>query len=321
MRSANFVWSRGQAILEHLSGREFTSRQELAQFFDVSPRQITRIIASLNDSGHQIEVNQRLGYRLLPQVQCIPLELTPAEVFVLLMVFQMTPTGLSSQPRALWNGMVEKIKRRLSTSSRTRLNKLQAQVVAVSSPSDEESYASQFFSAIESSISRKVRLRIEYWSIDDSEPRWREVEPLGLFLSRAWYLQAFDLESRQQKTYRLTRISNASITDIPVSEAANIPIQSGFQRWSLVAGPDYSVQIQVDPKLRRWLKENPVHPFQRLEDNLLHFEAKELDRVVDWTLSVRGARLIGPPELLDKMRERLAQLSEVYGDTRCPSSL
>jgi len=317
LRDANSLWARSQQIIDSLSSHEFTPRQKLADSFELSVRQVSRIISHLQDAGYQIEVSHK-GYRLLDCPSTIPLDLTPGEVCALLMVSQLTKSGLDAEPRTLWQSVITKIRKRLSTSSQSVLARLE--VHRTVAPTNESHALGSGFMAIEESLTKRLQLRLAYQGIEDAEPRWRQVEPLGLFhTGRAWYLEAFDLESFQQKTFRLSRVSQATVLGLPIIESQGLPSRApGFHRWSLNGGPKYQIQIELNAKLARWFRENPIHPLQQLDKNRLSFEATDLPRVADWLLSLRGARIVAPVELSDCVKLRLQELILEHGDIRCP---
>lgn len=319
MRDGISLWARSQQVLELLNSRQSISRSQMADSLCLSQRQVSRIIGSLIHAGYAIHTSKQ-GYRLETSTTVTPLELSPAESIVLLMISNLSTTALEPEPRKIWEAIAKKIRKRLSATSQRKLDQLEDHIPLVSS--EARNSRTQGFEAIEESLSKQLQLRIEYLGTNDSEPRWRQVEPLCLFLgSGRWYLEAFDLGSQAQKTFRLSRISQAAVVAIAIRNHREVPEEpAGFHRWSLLDGPTYEVSIELQPPLNRWFGENPIHPQQRILDGKLVFPAKDLSRVADWLISLRGARALGPAELLACLRARILELQESLGDIPCPSS-
>lgn len=261
------------------------------------------------------------GYRLSSTLASVPVHLTAAEVCLLLLVSRSAEAGLDQATQKLWSGLITKISNRLAEPSNSKMQRL-AEQTSVQEDAPRRSGGPAVLECIEEAIARRLQLRIGYQSLSSATAESRQVHPIGLYLTAgAWYLQAFDDRKQQQRTFRISRIQTADVLALPISDELLVQKVNGFHRWSLVAGPEYLVHLIVSPELARWLAENPVHPLQRIEGQELYFAARDLDRVVDWLLGLRGVSVQGPPELGDKLKSRVQEISSGLRDASCLARL
>jgi predicted DNA-binding transcriptional regulator YafY len=155
------------------------------------------------------------------------------------------------------------------------------------------------------------RLRLLYQGLNDTQPRWRTVEPRRQFFQDRWYLSCWDLETATIKTFRLDRISEIEETGesfvLDPKERANDP---HFHKWDLSEGEPVSILCEVDAPLARWLAENPVHPTQQLDDCRLRVKVRDVDALLRWVCSLTYCRVLEPVEVREKLRERLSKMLE-----------
>jgi predicted DNA-binding transcriptional regulator YafY len=154
------------------------------------------------------------------------------------------------------------------------------------------------------------RLRLLYQGLNDTQPRWRTVEPRRQFFQDRWYLSCWDLETALLKNFRLDRISEIEETgESFVLDPKDRASDPHFHKWDLTDGEPVSVLCEVDAPLARWLAENPVHPSQELDSCRLRVKVRDVDALLRWVCSLTYCRVLEPVEVRQKLRERLLKMT------------
>ena len=116
---------------------------------------------------------------------------------------------------------------------------------------DDEAVAARV-ATLERSVSRRKRVRFDYYAISRDETSTREVEPYTLsLLDGSWYLTGRDVEREDLRQFRLSRIRNR-IAFATEREGDDFEIPEDFERrlarprapWQL-GEPDRTARIRV----------------------------------------------------------------------------
>lgn len=129
-----------------------------------------------------------------------------------------------------------------------------ATLAAVATRDDER--VAKRVAILEGGVSRRKRVRFEYYSISRDETSTREVEPYTLsLLDGSWYLTGWDVMRRDIRQFRLSRIQNRILfaTD---REAGDFEVPEDFERrlagprapWQL-GEPDLTARIRVSRRV------------------------------------------------------------------------
>ena len=133
---------------------------------------------------------------------------------------------------------------------------------------------------------------------------------------QCWYLVAWDMKAKDQRTYALPRISQVTVE--PKPEGFVVPeFEDRYQHAFGIltpyesGGPLHEVCVELTGYWARIARERCWHPSQRLEnlaaDHVrVKFRLSELVEVKSWVLGFgRAARVIAPEELRKIVREEV----------------
>jgi proteasome accessory factor C len=163
------------------------------------------------------------------------------------------------------------------------------------------------------------RIRLRYQGRADASPRDREIDPWALrVVASTWYLQGHDHGAGDLRTFRLDRVVDAEVTDIPVEVAP--PDQLPAPRYQ--AGPD---DVQVTLRVSRggrWLADAVDHDaFAEQGDGVaeLTFTTDAPRHVARLVLMAGGdAEVLAPTELVTTVADLATAAAAGYGVSAGP---
>lgn len=139
----------------------------------------------------------------------------------------------------------------------------------------------------------------------------RSVEPVRLYFTRGhWYLGGYDRDRGAWRHFRLDRIAEPAVGDAggfvpkpaPAGSLERPPWEMGAESWT--------AQIHVDADVADWVLgqvgEDAHHQRRPGGSLLLHLPVANADALVDFVLGLLDrAELVGPPELRERLLERV----------------
>lgn len=265
-------------------------------------RTIQRDVRILREKGYAI-VNDS-GYRFYERPHLPPIVFEDREVIALQLACTLAQSHVDSELREVIGTVFDKIKQTL-TESKLRSSQALEKRIAVPGGSNGDTVFLKLTQAIEA----QRLARFSYRGFKDDSPRDRVVEPLGLiFQDGRWYLDAFDRESLEKRTLRLERIQNLEISAERFPSRGFIPEEAGFHAWDIDGEEPTVVVLEVMPQLARWLVENPPHPSLEVKQPRASLKVRAPENLIPWLLSLRGAKLLSPVWLKEKVLSRLREL-------------
>lgn len=319
MGTAGSPIARALQLLELLQSAEIRSVPELAERLSVDERTVRRSVRRLVDMDVPIEsVRGRYGgYRLAGGRRVSPVMLTDEEaaaVFLGLSEAQST----SDSPDVAAQIALAKIRRSLPAASVDRLEAVMH--AAALSPSRLDVPDAGVLLTVSDALRARRPLELRYRSAEDT-PSHRTVHPYDLLVHAGrWYLDAFDVERAEERTFRVDRIRSArtlpGVFSAPVARAERPRLVDRF------AGADYRwhvrLRIQASvPQIRAHFPES-VAVVEPIEDapgwHRVSIRAKRLD----WLPAVIAglgdhAVIIDEPEdlreLLDATATRMLRIA------------
>jgi proteasome accessory factor BC len=168
---------------------------------------------------------------------------------------------------------------------------------------------------LEAAISKQRTIKFSYWSISRDAERERTVNPYALFSeSGAWYLIGLDLDRKEQRTFRVSRIhgeirfATRRERDFRAPEGVDPASFRGRQPWQW--GDDAGeAQVELDEETAWWAER--MIGRGRVEDGVLTTPYANLDQLAGWVLRQEGrARPVDPPKLVQEVEESLARVLE-----------
>ncbi|MEI7445019.1 MAG: WYL domain-containing protein [Burkholderiales bacterium] len=300
--------------------------KELQAALEVSRATLTRDLAALRDRFNAPIVfdRDRGGYVLAesgfgPQYELPGLWFNDREILALLTMHRMLEDLGSG---GLIGDQVEPLVERLeallgqgaggSKVVRERVRIIAAQIRPV---------APRFFERVGSALVGRQRLEIAYHSRGRDERGRREVSPQRLVHWRnAWYLDAFCHRAEALRVFALDAIEEARLLDrkaldVSLAEVDRV-LGSGYGIFR--GRPRSWAVLRFSAEAARWVRAEVWHPDQqaealpdgRWELRVPYTPSPELE--MDVLRHGEDVEVVGPPELRERIAERLARAGRAY---------
>lgn len=297
---------------------------DLAVELEVSERTIYRDLAFMRDRlGAPIEGRPGRGHRYADPTWFLP-DITMSEGELLaFMVAERVLAGLADDPMAdrLRQGLA-KLARHLPAEVTVDLEERAAAGFHFD-PGPVRPVDRQVLDRVQSALRARRALHIRYLGLGGEEVTNRVVEPYHLKNSRGdWYLVAWCRLRQDLRTFAVSRIQSAALTDDRYQIPENFDVEGYFKNaLQIFAGPEPAeVAILFTAQAARWVAERRWHPSQQLEtledgSLVLKMQVAPTPEVVRWILSAGSqARVLSPPELVDQVRREAEEMARAYLD-------
>ena len=147
----------------------------------------------------------------------------------------------------------------------------------------------------------------------------RRVRPYQLLFDRSdWYLFAFDEDRNDMRIFALPRITGLALTNSKFNIPANFDYRgleglSYFAVFSGVKTYRFAITISGDA---RWIKERTWADDQKIKETRngieISFTSNQLDRVLDWVLSLTPrARPLAPKALVERWTKAIREAAKI----------
>jgi predicted DNA-binding transcriptional regulator YafY len=158
-------------------------------------------------------------------------------------------------------------------------------------------------------------LRCKYKSLRDGTEERITIHPYALVLYRdAIYCVGVHVQKDEIRTFVLDRMRDTDLSsterfDLPADFKVDDYFQGQFGIWRGTAS--YKVVIEFDAKVAEFVRSRRVHVTQKLSNTpdggvRLSMAVGDLTEVISWVLGFgQTAKVIEPPELLDKVKAEL----------------
>ncbi len=282
MGNAGSPTARALQLLELLQSAEIRSVPVLVEQLGVDERTVRRSVQRLVDTDVPIEsVRGRYGgYRLAVGRRVSPIMLTDEEAVAVFLGLSEAQSS-SDSPDLAAQIALAKIRRSLPAASVDRLEAVMR--AAALSPSRLDVPDAGVLLTVSDALRARRPLELRYRDAEDTPSR-RTVHPFDLLVHAGrWYLDAFDVERAEERTFRVDRIRSAralpGVFPDPVARAERPPLVDRF------AGADYRWRVRLRiqasvPQIRAHFPES-VAVVESIEDapgwHRLSIQAKRLD--------------------------------------------
>jgi predicted DNA-binding transcriptional regulator YafY len=181
--------------------------EDVAQQFSVSVRTVYRDIAALSEAGFPIVGTPGDGYVLASGAHLRPLAVTPEEAEALVMAARLMQQSGDKALQAHLGSALLKLEGALSPEA---LSRVKRQYVTVRVPDAVDAGP---LSIILDAVHHRRVLRVAYAGLRRQDTTERDVEPLGLVRSGAFWLMAAWCRLREDvRVFRSDRVLSASPT-------------------------------------------------------------------------------------------------------------
>jgi predicted DNA-binding transcriptional regulator YafY len=240
-------------IMMLLQTRDGMTTRELAARLEVSERTIHRDMEALSTAGVPVyaERGSAGGWRLMEGYRADWAGLHKDELLALLAAEphrHLTDLGFGDA----YEAGVLKVLASLSPSLRRDADYMRQRVYVDAAGWHQNVEELPWLSLLQEAVWEDRKLRLLYASGGDSAASERVVSPLGLVLKGAlWYLVAAGVE-QEPRTYRVSRIQDASLLDAPVVRPDHFNLAAYWQRSVDLfrSGlPHYAAQALVHPSV------------------------------------------------------------------------
>jgi predicted DNA-binding transcriptional regulator YafY len=175
----------------------------------------------------------------------------------------------------------------------------------------------------------------DYHKLTSTKPERRSVRPHHIGqIEHGWYLIAFDPAREAMRTFALQRISNLEIHKAKFTRQAGFNARDhlggGFGVWSYAGEQKrkHEVHIRLEGYAARIVAERQWHPTQAIrklksDGSVIEFQAdlSGLEEITRWVLSWGSkAKVLGPPELVKRVREELQGMMGPQSGPSLPKS-
>jgi proteasome accessory factor C len=226
-----------------------------------------------------------------------PLRLTPEEALALVAALRV----LSDVPGIVERGAIDRALAKLEAAAGTA-GTADRVVAAPSAGAD-----ATIVTAATDALARGRRLRLRYWVPARDEATDREVDPLRLFTSDGIaYLAAWCYRVEDLRTFRLDRVLEATVLDVPVDVADETRRRALDAGLFTPAPDDRLVTFSLDPAAR-WVAD--YYPCEDVEERgdgglVVRLRVRDDAWVRRIALGLAGVgRVIDPPELSGEIRD------------------
>jgi predicted DNA-binding transcriptional regulator YafY len=198
-------------LLTLLQTKRLLTATELAERFGVSTRTIYRDIRTLGQAGVPVVTQEGKGYSLLEGYRLPPVMFTRDEVTALLTAEKLAAHLTDTATAARTGAAMDKLRAVLRHADRDHLATL-APHIQVFGLRDQVNRPSTYQLLVTAVATQRV-VRLRYQAVDHHAPTTRDIEPIGLYLSRQWHVVAYCRLRQAFRNFRLDRVEDATLRE------------------------------------------------------------------------------------------------------------
>ena len=180
---------------------------------------------------------------------------------------------------------------------------------------------------LESAISKQRTVKFPYWSISRDDHAERSVNPYGLYRdARGWYVVGFDLERKDLRTFKVSRMegdirfATRRERDFRIPKEFDVDVFRGRPEWQIAeeAG-EAKIEMAHDTA---WWVEREFGERGRFEGDVFVTPYSSVEALTSWILRQDGrARPVEPDELRRRTAAALRKVREAHeGDAPTPAA-
>ena len=179
----------------------------------------------------------------------------------------------------------------------------------------------KYFERVGEALMRRKRLHLRYHTRGRNEVSERDVSPQRLVHYRAtWYLDAWCHSRERLLRFALDAMQQAQVLEVRAKDVPMKQVQAEMDAgYGIYAGgtPQWATLV-FSPQAATWISREQWHPEQRvrwLDDGSFEMTlpyADETELVMDLLRQGEQVRVLAPPELAERVRQRLLAAAAQY---------
>jgi predicted DNA-binding transcriptional regulator YafY len=292
--------------------------ETLAREVGVGRRTLFRDLSLLKSAGIAYQFDSTKNVYSLGETPLLPpVHLDAHEALALMLI---TRRFLARQVHPLYQKALDaaiKIESQLSPELLRHCGMLVDGISVRWHPVSDGEAANDVFLALQRALAQRVRVNVQYDSVQDSRRLDLLLDPLRLvFVSRAWYLIAWSHLHGSPRTFKLERMVRVQVTAETFEPHPDFDEARYFgSAWRMIPeGQLYHVKLRFCPAVATSVEEVRWHDSQathRDDDGGLIFEVDidGLGEIAAWVLGYgEHVTVIEPPALRDLVVEKATKL-------------
>ncbi len=297
-------------ILMRLREETPVRASDLAQDCECSVRTVYRDIDALCQAGVHVASMPGEGYRLVPGYHLPPIAFAAEEAVQILLGIDLA-LGLGTMAqRDAARSAAAKVEAVLLPETREEVARLRERIRVSPQVAGE---LSPHLPLLQAAVVGDRVVRLRYHSYEPDRVTERDVEAHFLvFYSGDWHLIGYCRLREDVRDFRASRIDSADLMDETFVRRA---IDDGYDPGEM----EIEVRIWIDEQAARWAREDLAFGFVSEEPadggSVFTYRVRDVPRLLPWIFS-RGAaaRVLSPPELVQRLREEAKALVGRYPD-------
>lgn len=306
-------FNRVVAIYFQLQAKPLVKAQDLAEQFEVSKRTIYRDIRSLEQAGIPIYGEAGSGYALVDGYKLSPTRFTQEEIMTLAaaekLMKKFVDPGLSKH----FGSAINKIKAYLRSNEKINISQLEENMMmSVMENRFNENVPSALSQLFEGIAQRKI-VDMNYQSNSSTEPKRREIEPVGVFHQGSfWYFMAYCHLREDYRQFRIDRVHKIHLSDKSFTRKHK---RLSYYLKKEQAPPTTRIRLSISREFARYLQwERSYYGFVAEETKgneiIMTFESKNMEQeFARWFLMFADqATILEPVSLKESVKELLTRI-------------
>jgi predicted DNA-binding transcriptional regulator YafY len=309
-------------IDQFIRSRERHTAMSIADELKFSERTVRSDLAMLKDRyDAPIESTPSKGlYYTDPDWRLPSVPITQGELMALTLGVRLLESCTGSVYQEELRGAIGRLADRLPEQLWVDLQRL-AEENVVFRAGAELNLDPQVWRVLEEACAGRRRVRMFYSTPGREGVLERELDPYVLHFSRNNpYVTGWCHKNLAVRDFRVDRIRSILLLKVGFEMDPGFDRRAHFARMFMheAGGEPRSIEIWFDAKAAPYIRERCWHPTQSLEEDgaggvTLRMEVPGLNEVKRWVLFYgAGARVLGPPELVEMMRAEVDGMRQFY---------
>lgn len=178
------------------------------------------------------------------------------------------------------------------------------------------------YAALSRAVVQKRVTEFDYRNYGQLEWMRRTVHPLEIVsIDHIWYLYAYDLLRNDIRTFQLARLKNPALLQEKFKGRHGFDLEEYLEGAfrAMKGKKQYDIELEFNIEGTDQVRPRKWHPSQTMEElplgcSRVKMHLNSLEEVTGWILSFgTRCRVIGPPELKQKVCDSITGMGQMYG--------